>query len=126
MKLAQGQVALITVIMITFALIGAGVVYNLSSLSNLQRAFQLSLSTQAFYLADGCLEEGLLRLRRDINYPGGNLSIGDGNCTIAITGSGNLKTVTVVGTVSNLVRKLQATVDASNQAAVLKTWQQIQ
>lgn len=56
-------------------------------------------SDNAYYLANGCVEEGLMRTRRDLNYKNENKTITidtENSCTIEINES--LGTYTLIAT----------------------------
>ena len=93
----------------------------------LQTGYLNNLSAQAFSLADGCLEEGILRLTTDDTYTGSTITVGDDSCTITVTGAGGTRTITAMSTVNNLVnREIQGDVTITDMGGwndvVLTNW----
>jgi len=84
--------ALISVVMIRIA------IGSLASLNN----FSVDLkSAKIKNLTETCVDEALLSLSRDDAYPGGALTYSDGTCTVAVSGVGNNRTITVNATDSD-------------------------
>ena len=110
----SGTIALISLLIITAVTLAIGLSLNLLGLDEMRMGFRGSQSSQAFHVAESCLEEALMRLKRDANYTGGNLSIGNGSCNIIITADGNQRTITVSGNIDQLIRKIQTTVNVLN------------
>ena len=78
----------------------------------------------AFNIAEGGIENGLLRLLRNPNYTGENdLVIGDGTVDISVTGS-NPYTITSVGTSGNFSRTLQVVVNYNGNMTIT-SWREI-
>lgn len=86
---SRGFVALLTVIILSAALLAASVGASLFGLGELNLSYEVSASDAASSIGEGCLEETLLRLRRDLNYGVSvspiNLSLADGSCIINVS-----------------------------------------
>lgn len=79
----------------------------------------------AFYLADGCGEEALGRLRKDWDYSGGSITIGDGSCDIMISGMGAKKNILITATHDNYFKKLELQVTPlPNNSLELNLWRE--
>lgn len=62
----------------------------------------------AYYLAHGCAEEGLLRIRRDTTYTGSNLNIDTNNeCSVSISNIGLSYTLVSTGRSYNQNQSIQ-------------------
>jgi hypothetical protein len=61
---------------------------------------------QAFYSSQSCLEEGFMRLRTDANFPGGQIHIGELDCTMTAHPAGSVDSgsLTVMGTFQGKIR----------------------
>ena len=114
MSKQSGTIALISLLIITAVTLAIGLSLNLLGLDEMRMGFRESKSSQAFHVAESCLEEALMRLKRDANYTGGNLQIGQGSCNIVIAVNGTERTITVTGTVDQLIRKIQSVVNVLN------------
>jgi len=124
----KGTIALISLLIITAVALAIGLSLNLLGLDEMRMGFRESKSSEAFYGAESCLEEALMRLKRDANYSGGTLQIGNGSCNIVITVNGSQRTITVSGTVNQLIRKIQTVVNVLNDGTTFGTenisWQE--
>lgn len=72
------------------------------------------------YAVEGCADEALVQLRRDAAYIGGAVTLGDATCTIAVSGSGTTRTVTVTGVVRNLQQAF--TIDVAMSPFAITRW----
>lgn len=85
-------------------------------------------SSKATQIAQGCLEEAMLRIKNANFTSPMNLSYGEGSCDILITSTGtNLYEVSINSTISNSVgtfnRSITAGVQSAGQSVVLLSWQ---
>lgn len=64
-------------------------------------------------LNEGVLENGLLRILRDPNYTGENLTVQEASCIIEVV-SGNPKTVRAICSRGDKTKKIQTTVSFNN------------
>lgn len=116
----------IVLIIVTVALaIGVGV--TTFGLSELQVSLTESQSAQAFVGAESCMNEALLRLRRNWYYRGRGLSFAGVSCTTLVAEtSPTVRTVSTSSTVGNVVRALQTTVTLVGPESVTSTaWQEV-
>ncbi|MBI3380276.1 hypothetical protein HY029_05990 [Candidatus Gottesmanbacteria bacterium] len=93
-------------------------------LSNSVSASKFDQGNSAYYIAESGVENALIRLLRNPNYTGETLPIDTGNATIQISGS-NPITITSVGTLNNLSRTIQVTVDYTNNILTVQSWKEI-
>jgi len=82
-------------------------------------------SEQAFQLGDSCVDEAMLRLKRNNAYTGGSLSVGSTSCTISVSGSGSTRTITVSATAGDSVRKLDVGVSITGSAVSVTSWSEL-
>lgn len=75
-----------------------------------------------YYVAESGAENALLRLVRDPTYTGETLNVSSGTATITVSGS----TITSVGTIGNLSRKIQVLTSYNNNQLVVTSWKEIQ
>ena len=81
--------------------------------------------TLAYYTAESGVENALLRLLRDPNYPGETITVGTSTAVITVTKSGNTTTVVSVGTNGNFKRTVQAQMVYTNGAYTFSNWKEI-
>jgi len=66
----RGFIALITLLILFLISLSIGVGFTLRSIGRAKTSLQINQSSQAFYLANLCAEEALMKLKENINYPG--------------------------------------------------------
>lgn len=126
-----GYMALVAVLIVMTSVMTISVVMALNGVSELRLSQFEHKSVQAFYAADGCMNEGLLRLKEDGNsgyttYTGSSVTI-DGaiTCTINVNSTGSTRILIASGTVDNIItRSIQAEVDISAGFS-LDSWKEI-
>lgn len=127
----KGQIALIAILIISAAVLIVSLTISSMGVNETLMSFDEQQSEQAFQMADGCVNEALLRLRRvydgeEASYTGETLNFGANSCTINITTQGQNRIINVAATVnSKIIRKIQATV-RWNPSFALTNWQEVQ
>lgn len=124
MNMDRGLVALITILIILLVLISIGIGISLLGIGEMKMGFQKSQSARAYYLANLCAEQALMKLKEDINYPGDEeIEEGEGNCQILpIEGNWIIK---VIGNFQNQVRKMKIVVSQVNPEMVIDSWREV-
>ncbi len=131
MKNQSGQIALIAILIISAAVLVVSLAISSMGINEALMSFDEQRSENAFQIADGCIDEAILRLRRvkdgeEASYNGGTLNFGSNSCTITITTQGQNRIIDVTATVnSTIIRKIQATV-RWNPSFALTSWQETQ
>ncbi|MCD6550624.1 hypothetical protein J7K24_03740 [bacterium] len=125
---SNGYIALISVLIISAVVLLVAINASLFGISESDVAAREYQSSKAFYLAMLCAEDGLMKLKEDINY-GGNetLNIGDGQCSILpIEGSGNFnRIVKSIGVFSNQIRKIKIEINRVNPKMEIRSWEEV-
>ena len=120
----DGIAALLTIVIIGAASLIMAYSASILSLGDLELGFDSQKGSQAFALADGCMEEAMRRLEIDDLYVGGTLSIGDNSCIIVISSSGSDRTILVTSEVDIYHKKIEAQVTLSSGELVLNSWEE--
>ncbi len=111
LKDQKGFVTITTAVIIFFTTLILALSIQFAGIGVLQTGYLNNLSAQAYSLADGCLEEAMLRLTTDDTYTGGTVTVGDDYCTITVTGAGATRNITSMSTVNDIVnREIEADV----------------
>ncbi len=121
-KKENGFTALVTVLLVSvFSLTIALTTIFLSS-SESTFSFYANQSHESLQLADTCAEEAYFRLKQDVSYVGGSVSLGSGACAVVITGtggSGSARTIVSSSTVStqtgSFTRRITSAVTLTTQ-----------
>ncbi len=128
MKHQQGYIALVTILIISAIVLLVGISVNLLSISESDMGLQKNQSSEAYYLANLCAEDALMKLKDDLNYLGNEtLTIGDGSCYIyAPEGSGNKdRIIKATGTIYNHTRKIKIEINRVNPDTEIASWQEL-
>jgi len=123
-KNQSGFIALVTVLIIFAIALLIGLSVSLLSISEAQMGLKKSQSSQAYFLANLCAEESLMKLKENINYSGGEtIEIGGGNCQILpIEGKWTIKTI---ANFENQVKKIKIIVSQVNPQMLISSWQEV-
>ncbi len=88
--------------------------------SNSISGAKLQQGSSAYQVAQGGIENAMLRLLRDPDYTGELLIIGEGSANITVTDGGGLYTIRSKGEIGNMVRQIEAKVTHSdNQFTIM-------
>ena len=124
----SGFIAFISLIIISAVALAIAASISLLGIDEAKSSLSFKKGQEALKLAEGCLEESLLRLRDNSAYTGGSLNLGDGSCTISVSGSGSDRTINIQSTISDppdYVKNLTATIKLTGNSIRLVTWQEI-
>ena len=75
-------------------------------------------------IAEGGMENALIRILRNPSYIGETLTVGEGIATITVTGSGPF-TLTSVGSIGNFSRTIQVIADYNNNILTVTSWREV-
>lgn len=118
----KGFIAIIIVLIIAIIATTAAVSVSMFGLGELVGNYTLHQSHDGFDSASSCVEEALIRLRRNSSYIGGTIVL-DSPCTIQIDTVGNNRTITVQSTSTDAVSNIQAQITLSNGKITINSWQ---
>ncbi len=113
----KGQVAIIAVLVVSLIMVSVVFAISKMSLDNYEMADLSLSSTQAYFLAESGIEEGIYRLKDDLNYTGGNYDTPIGNYVIEVTDNTTYYTVRAEGHVGGVVRAITANLSISVESA---------
>lgn len=119
-KNTQG-IALLTVIILSSVILMLAVNVTLLGISSRGNVFYLTQSGQVFVEGEGCVEETLLQLKRNVDYAGDVFTSGSVACTSVITGTGADRNALVTATRDEFTRDFSLTVQVDPSFGIL-TW----
>lgn len=119
----SGAAVLMAVMILTAILVSISLTVGLSSIAENQINIYQTQSNRLFVNADGCAEEALTRLNRDNNYTGGTVNLDTTSCIITVSGSGNVRTITVAATRTDYSKSLEVQVTLSPYN--ITSWQEL-
>lgn len=117
----KGSVALISIMLISAITLIVVIAMTEINFFTSSQSYNSQNDKTAYYAAEACLEEAIVRLEGDLNYSSGSLTFdADTSCTISVTDDGQ-KNVTIQVTYLDYVQNFSATFsyEQSGQAANL-------
>ncbi len=121
MKSGQTLVFLLVFVAMAVTVTSAAVVLMIN---NSQSSATFEQGLVAYDIAEGGAENAVLRLLRDPTYTGETLTIGTGQATITVTGTGPY-TIVSKGVSGNFLRQVQVTVNYVSGILTASSWQEI-
>ena len=123
----KGMSLLLSVVIIGSAALIIALNIALLGLGELDMGYTGAQGGETFSIADGCVEEGLRRLRiNSSTYSGGTLSLGDGSCIIGVSGTGANRVIIATSTVGvhNKVVRMDIGLDSESVISV-NSWEEL-
>lgn len=121
----QGFVTIGIAVVVFFAAVAIAAGAQFIGIGDLLSGSQGAQSERAFHAADSCVDEALVRLKRNSGYAGGTLSVGVDSCTIVVAGAGATRTITVTGTAQRSTRRLLVNVSISGSTVTITDWAEV-
>lgn len=120
----KGFVALIIVLIIFAVALSVGLGVSFLSISEAGMSLEKIYSLKAYYLANLCAEEALMKLKENVNYSGNEtISAEGGSCQILpIEGNWIIK---VIGNFQNQIKKVKIVVSQVNPEMEIQSWQEV-
>jgi len=120
----KGFIALITILIISAICVMVGLTLTLESITEMKMSLEEVWGSQAYYLANYCVEEALMKLKEDDSYRGDEIiNIDEGNCHILpIEGNWIIK---VIANVANHTKKLKVVVSEIYPEMVIDSWEEV-
>ena len=109
----SGYVLVIVIIVIASIVSIVAIKTSLSSISHLEKSTTSLTNNTVSSSIESCFEDSLLRLNWDNSYVGDSYTLGDVNCSVVISGSGNARTINVTAIVENNTENITADVTLS-------------
>ena len=121
----KSQAMLVAILMVTAAILATSIAVISLGSAQVNIASGKKQSTQAYSIAEACLEDVLMRMaRKDIAYPySGNFTYSTGSCTISVSPASPY-TVTSTATVEKTKRQIVVTASVSNEVLTINSWEE--
>ena len=121
----RGITALVTIVVVGAAALLMAYGASWAGIVDLDTSYLAQKGESVAAFADGCLDEALQRLRYNINYTGGSLSINENSCIINVVSAGSNRTINISASSGNYYQALQASVTLSGNVITLNSWDEI-
>jgi len=127
-KNKKGFVLIYSVIMLGMVVLAMAIYLSWLAVFSLQGKNESRDSKIAQNLADTCAETALMALWNDAGAGGAtrnNLFGGTGDCSYAISGSGENRTIDATGTINKITRKTKVSLDTVTSAIHYTSWREV-
>jgi len=123
-RLSRGFIALITVLIILAVALLVGLSVSFLSISEATMGLKKSQSSQAYFLANLCAEDALMKLKEtNGSYTGETKpNIEGGSCEISVVGNW---TINVLANFQNQIKKIKIVVSQVNPEMIISSWQEV-
>lgn len=124
----KGAAAILTVVIVGAATLLMAYSASILGLGELEMGYLSQKGEETFFLTDGCIEEAMHRLRKDNDYSGSTLNLGNGSCIISVSGSGLSRTITATGTIGvhTKVINTELLLNTSTTSARILSWDEVE
>lgn len=107
----KGYLAISSILIISAVVLAITVSVSYLAIGEGQASLGQSKGEDTLSFVEGCLEDGILKLRADGSYSGGSITRPEGTCTITISSVGTTYTVTATTTDTSYVRTVQSIIN---------------
>lgn len=124
----QGFIAFTSLLVISAIVFAIAISVPILGVTEANNSLGFARSQAALKIAEGCNEEALIRLRDTVTYTGGTLSLGQGSCTISVSGTGSDRTINIqaeLNTQPNFVRRTQTVVKRTGNSINIISWNEV-
>lgn len=128
MRHSKGYIALIAVLIIGAAALSIALSLLTLGTDSQRESLVEQQSTQARSLATACAEEALQYIHdntSDTSQNGSINNLGAGSCTYTITGASTSRDIVAVGTVGNVVRRVNVEATVGATSITIDSWREI-
>lgn len=106
----QGFIMIVAVIIISAVISVVVISVTLGSITQLEKVDTSLRGEYGRYFVESCMQEALVQLNKDNTYAGGTLNLAGSTCTVAISGTGNSRTINVDGSNNDYYYEIEASV----------------
>ena len=123
-KTDNGFIASITIFIVLAIALLLGLSFGLLAISETNMSLEKTQSSQAYFLANLCAEQALMKLKEDINYQGNEtIVIEGGNCQILpIEGKWTVK---ILSNFQNQTKKTKIIIVQINPKMIISSWLEV-
>lgn len=125
-KNEKGMSALLVVVIVGGAALLMALGAARLGLGEMEMGYISQKGGEALYLADGCAEEAMERLRVDASYTGGVLNLDAGSCIISVAVNGAERVITVSALIGEFNKKIQIDAALNGEVITIDAWKEIE
>jgi hypothetical protein len=126
MRARSGESGQILVALLAFIATGLIITVTAAAITatNLLTNSKYTSGEKTLQVAEGGIDNAIMRLVRDPSYTGETLTIGTGTATITVSGSSPY-IILSKGTIGNFHRTIQVTATRTNNALTISNWAEV-
>jgi hypothetical protein len=124
----NGLVAMPAIVVLSIIMLAIGIAMSFSSYTQNNISFDNYKSQKAYYIAEAGIKDATMKITRNKNYNTGySLSINSGTASIVFDESiPNQTKITSAGSINNYTKKIQATLNVTNEGKVtIMSWREL-
>lgn len=111
-RYAKGYSTLVTVVLLLAFMSATIIGISALGITSLQSGYQATTSSQRILESESCIEEVLRRLKDNVNYAGGTVTLSPTlSCTASVTGTETEKTITATTNQQNIQKTITVELD---------------
>jgi uncharacterized protein (UPF0333 family) len=121
---SQGFTAITSVLIISAVVLVVSISVSLLAIGEGQSGYSTYRGEDAYFLAEGCMEDALLKSKQNASYTGGTLTRPEGSCTVSIAKVGSVWTITTSSS-GTYTKNIQAVVQRNGSNLTLSSWKEL-
>jgi hypothetical protein len=123
-----GYIAFMSILVVSAVALAISLSISLLGVGEAKNSLDFKKGQETQKIAESCVEEALIRLRDDSIYLGGSLNVGNGLCTINISGTGINRQIDVVGQIDGTpgyFKQIEVNVEILGNSINVLNWSEI-
>lgn len=120
----KGFIAISSVIIVASVVLAISISTTYLMIGEGQSSLASTKGEEALVFVENCMEDALLKIRNEPNYPGGSIVHLSDTCSITVNKSSNNYTITATSTSFDHVRTIQVEATRTNQLTIT-SWKEI-
>jgi nitrate/TMAO reductase-like tetraheme cytochrome c subunit len=123
-KTDNGFIASITIFIVLAIVLLSGLSFGLLAISEMNMSLEKTQSSQAYFLANLCTEQALMKLKENVDYSGSEIiNFEGGNCQILpIEGKWTVK---ILSNFQNQIKKTKIIIAQVNPKMIISSWLEV-
>lgn len=120
-----GFIAFVSVLVVSAVVLAIGISVTLLSIGEGQTGLAQFKGEDTLSFVESCMEDALLNSRSSNTYAGGNITRPEGTCTVVVSKTSNVWTITTSTSATVYKRSIQTVVTRNGYGITLTSWKEI-
>lgn len=121
----KGFILISLVLIVSFVAVAISSTVAILAINNAQSTMSNSKAEDSLNLAEGCMEDALIKTQAADDYNGGNISRPEGTCNISISKNNTVWTITAATDNTTYPRSVRAVINRTVPTITITSWQEI-